>query len=77
MSKTKELNLYLELLIQFLKIPNAVSIECINTLFPFSFFKPQKQLTVHLETLTLTYSWNHNLLQRKGDILASKKGNVL
>lgn len=56
MSKTKEFNFYLELLIQFLKITNAVSIECINTLFPFSFFKPQKQLTVYSEKLTLTYS---------------------
>ena len=44
MIKTKELNLYLELLIQFLKITNALSIEYTNTLLPFSFFKPQKQL---------------------------------
>ena len=41
MIKTKELNLYLELLIQFLKITNALSIEYTNTLLPFSFFKPQ------------------------------------
>lgn len=61
MIKTKELNLYLELLIQFLKITNALSIEYTNTLLPFSFFKPQKQLIVHSEKLTLTYSWNHNL----------------
>ena len=32
MIKTKELNLYLELLIQFLKITNALSIEYTNTL---------------------------------------------
>ena len=62
MIKTKELNLYLELLIQFLKITNTLSIEYTNTLLPFSFFKPQKQLIVHSEKLTLTYSWNHNLL---------------
>lgn len=43
------------------KITNALSIEYTNTLLPFSFFKPQKQLIVHSEKLTLTYSWNHNL----------------
>lgn len=39
----------------------------------FSFFKQQKQLVVRSEKLTLTCSWNHSRLQRKGDGFASKK----